>query len=479
MAKLPMKDVVVLLPGITGSRLVKDGKEVWDVSAGAVGRALFSLGGSITRLALNGDDPDAEYLDDGVREAGLLPDLHFLPGMDWRIDGYGKVAQRLRSWFDLLPGENYFEFAYDWRRDNRAHAKRLRRQSRIWLRDWRDRTGNQDAKLVLVGHSMGGLISRWFLECEDGWRDTRTLITFGTPYSGSLNALDGLVNGQVKKLGPITLIDLTETMRSFPSAYQLLPTFRCIDTGGEELVRLRDRPRPEGWRQDAWAAALALHDGITAAVKEHQASDYEGTGGYDIRPIVGEFQPTYQSAEPAGALLRMLGTWDGSDRGGDGTVPGLSSYPRELYERRENVTFIAQKHASLQNDDGVLTQLYGLLRGQPIPPEQYYAAVGRVALDLPLAFAAGEPLRFSIRTDQAGSDLEVTVVDPAKGVVVDRVMAPGVEEGWTTVELPPPPAGDYRVTVGGPDVAPVTDICTVVTEGASEPAEDAAVTPSG
>jgi hypothetical protein len=39
-----MKEIVVLLPGITGSRLVKDDKPVWDISAGAAGRALLTLG---------------------------------------------------------------------------------------------------------------------------------------------------------------------------------------------------------------------------------------------------------------------------------------------------------------------------------------------------------------------------------------------------------------------------------------------------
>ena len=62
--------------------------------------------------------------------------------------------------------------------------------------------GSPDAKLVLVGHSMGGLVARYFLECLDGWRDTRRLVTFGTPYRGSLNALNFLVHGLQKKLGP-------------------------------------------------------------------------------------------------------------------------------------------------------------------------------------------------------------------------------------------------------------------------------------
>ena len=82
MARLPMKDVVVLLPGIAGSRLGKDGKAIWDISLGALGNAILSLGGSIRRLELEGDDPDAEYAADDVRELGLMPDLHFLPGLN-------------------------------------------------------------------------------------------------------------------------------------------------------------------------------------------------------------------------------------------------------------------------------------------------------------------------------------------------------------------------------------------------------------
>ena len=78
---------------------------------------------------------------------------------------------------------------------------------------------------------MGGLICRHFLEMLDGWKDTRLLITFGTPYRGSLNALDFIANGMKKKLGPVTLLNLTELVRSFTSVYQLLPIYPCVDPG--------------------------------------------------------------------------------------------------------------------------------------------------------------------------------------------------------------------------------------------------------
>ena len=48
---------------------------------------------------------------------------------------------------------------------------------------------------------MGGLVSRYYLEVLGGWRDTRRLITFGTPYRGSLNAVDFAANGFSKFFG--------------------------------------------------------------------------------------------------------------------------------------------------------------------------------------------------------------------------------------------------------------------------------------
>jgi hypothetical protein len=132
-----MRDVIVLLPGILGSVLQKDGKDVWAMSPGVALRALTSLGGSIKDLTLDGDDPEADDLGDGVVATRVLPDLHLIPGL-WKIDGYSAIADAVAARFDVTPGENYFEFAYDWRRDNGAHARRLARQSHDWLAAWRE-----------------------------------------------------------------------------------------------------------------------------------------------------------------------------------------------------------------------------------------------------------------------------------------------------------------------------------------------------
>jgi len=191
--------------------------------------------GSVTILAE--DPPDREDLGDGIVADQLIQDVHLLPGF-WKIDGYTKLADTIRAVFEVEDRSNFFEFPYDWRRDNRIAARRLAALSHSWLKDWRERSGNRDARLILLAHSMGGLVGRYFLECLEGWKVTRAFMTFGTPFRGSLNALNTLSNGMT--VGLLDLIDLSLAARTFTAIYQLLPIYPCYDSNDGRLVRLVD-----------------------------------------------------------------------------------------------------------------------------------------------------------------------------------------------------------------------------------------------
>jgi len=128
MARKKFGDLIVLLPGITGSVLARDGKDVWAVSPGAALQALLTLGHSLQDLRLNGDDPTSADLGDGVTAPRLVSDVHLIPGF-WKIDGYSGIFERLSGELTLERGKNWFDFPYDWRRDNRAAAHRLAEQA--------------------------------------------------------------------------------------------------------------------------------------------------------------------------------------------------------------------------------------------------------------------------------------------------------------------------------------------------------------
>ena len=468
-----MKDVVVLIPGIGGSALSKDGDEVWSFTAGAALRGVLSRGGTIKKLALDGDDPDADDLGDGVRATRLLPDFHVVPGLDWRIDGYGRFAEQVVQRFDLVPGQNFFELPYDWRRDNRVAARNLARRAAGWLREWRTSSGNADAKLVLIGHSMGGIVSRLFLESEydaleplgsgpEGWRYTSTLITLGTPYSGSVNAVEFLVNGFKKGWGPFT-VDLTDTIRSFTSVYQLLPSYRCLQGDGGAWLNLDEVDwTGSGLDQDKLVEAITLQRDLRSSVDTRLAA--AAAPGYDVRPVIGDFQRTRwalaRSGTGASTTVRaMFARADGED-GGDGTVAKVSASPHELLDGFQQAAFMSQRHASLQNDDPVLDHVGGLLRRTPLDPVDVFPA-GDTSVAMEVEdVTTQEPLVVRAR-NAAGLPLAATLVPLAGGDPVPLALTPAAD-GWLEASRDDLPEGDYRVTVGGAGTHPVTDVVSVV-----------------
>jgi hypothetical protein len=197
-------------------------------------------------------------------------------------------------------------------------------------------------------------------------------------------------------------VDLTKAMRSFPSVYQLLPTYKVV------------------WYRDAWHRAAQVdgipgivralaedgfrfHEEIRAKVGLHtQDPDYV-LNGYKTVPVVGFGQPTLQSATLENGAINFsteLPSWmDKPLADGDGTVPRASAIPLELSDDWYYDTFVAERHASLQNNKTVLDGLrqrllqsqvkhLGAVRG----PDMVARAKNVISLDFEDAFVGGEPV---------------------------------------------------------------------------------------
>ena len=455
---MSLRDVVVLLPGITGSVLANaKGKEVWSPSAGAIWRTVGSLGGSIKELEL-----DRAGGADGVTAPRLVPDATIVPGLI-KIDGYTRIEQYLVAQLGLKAGQNYFPFPYDWRLDNRVNARRLEQQAMAWLQQWRATSGAADARLVLVGHSMGGLVARYFLECLGGWQHTRTLITLGTPHRGSLNAVDFLVHGMKKGIGPLGL-DLSPLLRSLPSAYQLLPTYPCIDTGGPSLERVAAAAAagalPEV-RPDQALDARKFHSEIEDAQAANARDAAYRERGYRLVPVVGIEQPTNQSVFARGGKVELLRSYEGKDMGGDGTVPRVSATPLELSDARREV-YAAEMHGSLQNADGALANVKGVLTQADIDLSRFRAVPPTaLTMDLDDVVLPGEPLVVRARASEGNPVITARLTDVASGATLNEPLRRAREQGWQSVELDVAP-GTWRVRIEAEGASPVTDLVVVV-----------------
>jgi len=455
---MSFRDVVILLPGITGSVLANArGKEVWSPSAGAIWRAITSLGGSIKDLEL---DPAGG--DGGVTAPRLVPDTTIVPGLI-KIDGYSRIEQYMVAQLGLAPGQNYFPFPYDWRLDNRVNAKRLETQALDWLKQWRASSGAADAKLVLVGHSMGGLVSRYFLECLGGWQYTRTLITLGTPHRGSVNAVDFLVHGMKKGIGPLGL-DLSPLLRSFPSVYQLLPIYPCIDTGAAALARVAaaaesgalPNVKPD-WATDA----RRFHTEIEEAQKANAGNAAYNERAYRLVPVVGIEQPTFQSASSRGGTVELLRSYEGKDMGGDGTVPRVSATPLEMSDAVREV-YAAELHGSLQNADGPLANVKGVMTKPDIDLTRFRAELPTaLTLDLDDVVLPGEPLVVRARAAEGNPTITAHLTNAATGETLTEPLTRAREPGWQTVELDLAP-GTWRVRIEATGATSVTDLAVVV-----------------
>jgi hypothetical protein len=464
---LAMPHVIVVLPGITGSVLRKDGKDLWAPSAQGILGAILSLGQNLQALKLAQDPSDIDDLEDGVTADRLIPDIHLIPGL-WKIDGYTALFKEIERRFAVERGRNLFEFPYDWRRDNRIAARGLARQSHAWLKAWREHSGNEHAGLILIAHSMGGLVSRYFLECLDGWRDTKMLITFGTPYRGSLNALNFLCNGFKKKLGPLTLVDLTELRRSFTSIYQLLPVYPCYDNGDGKLVRVGESTGIPRLDASKAAQALAFHDEIEQQVAVHMKDETYRQKGYRIHPVVGMYQPTLQEARLVAGKVEFLTKLQGNALDGDGTVPRPSATPKEL-SGLDREFFIAEAHGSLQNSEPALVQLSGLLSGQTLDWKIFMGPGAlNIALFLDDIYPSKDPIEIRARYETQGPSLSSKLLVTLRAIVTNLQTGQTIKrpldrkpDGFHTANVGPLEVGAYRVTIESGSTDSVTDVFVV------------------
>jgi pimeloyl-ACP methyl ester carboxylesterase len=411
-----LRDVIVVIPGIAGSVLEKDGREVWGLSTGALWRAATSRGDSLRQLILKGEDCDEADFEDGITATRLMPDAYIVPGLKKMVDGYSTISHLIRDNFKVLPGDptrvspaNYFEFPYDWRRDNRRAAERLGKLVEIALPRWKQHSGADDAKVIILGHSMGGLVARHWLEVLGGWPKCRALVTFGTPFRGAPKAAAFIANGYKM------LFDLSEAMRSFTSSYQLLPIYPALQNPEGAWMRIAECDAHPNINHGRALAALEFHHDIEEAVKRNLGDSRYGDAGYRILPVVGVAQPTTQSVVAREGTLSasevLPETVDALLAAGDGTVPRVSATPIELSDAFAE-TFIAETHAALPGNgtilDNLLQQLTQMqargaykVRG-PAPTPQRARAAG-LALFLEDLYVPGEIPQARVDLRESGS----------------------------------------------------------------------------
>jgi pimeloyl-ACP methyl ester carboxylesterase len=321
---------------------------------------------------------------------------------------------------------------------------------------WRAQGGPYtDARLVFVCHSMGGLVARWYIEHCGGAEVTRKLVTLGTPYRGAVKALEQLVNGVHKGIGPLA-VDLTEFARSMPSMYQLLPEYAAIESGAD-LAKTTEIQVPE-------LDAARIADGMRFHTQIADAEAGRPESLAMTHAILGINQPTATTARLAGTTVTLVDSYRSDELFGDSTVPIVAACRADVPMDSNTLRRVPDKHGNLPSNAAALDELEGILTAARIivkAPDEVLLSV-----DAPELVQAGQTVEVQVTAADGGRHaLKITVTDEA-GRLVDSRQPKPTKGAKVTVfdELPP---GAYSIDVAGvhsaSPIAPVS--CDVLVWG--------------
>lgn len=262
LVRLESRTPVVLVPGITGSRLrdTETGKIAWGDT-----RSIFFPRDGGYRLAL--PVPADRRAEDPLEPDGVVTRFN-VAGL-LKVDIYASLIEMMqRNGYRLgdleapEPGETFFVFPYDWRRGTVHNAGELARR----LEGLRRARGDPVLHVNLLCQSDAALIARYLIKYGGAPLDRAEaaagapaglrvdkLILIGTANGGALKILREM-NRTRSYVPVIGRRLLPEVIFTYPSVYEALPAYRdgfFFDAEGRPLpVDLYDA---ESWRRYGWS----------------------------------------------------------------------------------------------------------------------------------------------------------------------------------------------------------------------------------
>lgn len=328
------RKAVVLLPGLMGS-------------------LLSSIRGTTTLLWINPAlilKGQSRYLE--LNEAGTgdaAPNITAVPsGLELMC--YLKIALRLNAETQL------FEFPYDWRLPVEANGDLLGQYLERWAQD------DDAMRFTLIGHSMGGLVSRAFVarHVEQAKRRVERVIMHGTPHFGAAGAIADIwlgnsMMGIAKALNGNN--DVKRMVLNMPSAYQLLPAPPDLFPKHRPYPANFDVYKATEWRlkgvrQDYLNSGREFHERL--ADHNHPVEMVQ-IAGCHLETKTDVVLRTDATDRP---MLDLISQSEGPDSG-DSTVPLYSALLPGA-----TVYYTQEKHRYISRNDDVIQATLALIAGR-------------------------------------------------------------------------------------------------------------------
>jgi pimeloyl-ACP methyl ester carboxylesterase len=312
----PNRRPVVFVPGLMGSELWIGSERIWPNVKLIISRPeLFTLPG-----------------DPRIEARGIVNDVVIVPHLV-QSRQYSAMGDYLEEGLGYERGKDLLEFSYDWRHDVRLSAQRLAETIANW---------QVTAPLTIIAHSLGTLVTRYYVERLGGKRHVERIVLMGGPHYGTPKGLAAILSGP--GLLPLGMADerMRAVLATFLSAYQILPIYPCIvDQNGNYIDILED---------DSW-------------LPEHQRpylgparSFRRELGEVSSVPVVSIFGYGLKTKLRVKIDRRPDGQWQKvefeEDMAGDQSVPAGSAVLKD-----SEIHPVLQEHGSLYVDDDVRMRL--------------------------------------------------------------------------------------------------------------------------
>ena len=259
-----MKKKIIFIPGIMGSVLELDGEIIWP---GSPKERFFRY----NRME--------QLLRDDLEATDCIRRYYFL-------DQYQKIINDLENCGYSEKEETLIIAAYDWRKSNSFSAEVIGKHIERIVYGYEN-----DIEIIIVAHSMGGLIARYYLESghfndRTGFKNVKMLITIATPHKGASIALP-LILGYQKRLflNKNQVLTISSDPR-FPSAYQLLPpkteafAWDGLPDNNYSKIDVYDHVTSErlGLNRENLNSALQFHEALNIEKKPNKVRYFCFTG---------------------------------------------------------------------------------------------------------------------------------------------------------------------------------------------------------
>ncbi|MBT2412429.1 hypothetical protein J7I94_17950 [Streptomyces sp. ISL-12] len=383
-------DLVVFVPGFLGTRLCRDGEDLW---ARCGERLIGSSAAALAEVALPpglGDAPPEGPFRLDADALLQVPDS--VPGL-LSCMGYPDVRAALGDPLDA----QFVPFGYDWRLSHRLVARQLKARVERELDRWCARVDayypdrSDEPRVILVCHATGGLIGRHYLECQGGRETARVLVTLGTPQQGLVQAARLLAGHAVPGdagLGADVAARLNEALRDWaldlPAVVEMLPWYPAVrvETKSRERQITDNRYPVPGLPGDAVREALAFREEFRSAHDEHRRA---GPLPYAVHCLGSVGFPSPETLVLSGDGSRITDSLTGP---GDGTVPRRSAVAD--WTGTDPMLWTGFRNTDLAGGPALRDAMLAIRAGRP--PGGALAGDEGIALHLPRdPVAAGRP----------------------------------------------------------------------------------------